>query len=375
MAILGADPDQLESTATRVLARADDYDDACNHIAYWLRRMDWQGPEADRFHAMFESQVRPQLAAAAAFLRQAASELRIQASAQTKISQTSSELQAPTDVSAQLQVTRLLGALGTGGGVFGVGVSAELQVTRLLGALGTGGGLFGVGGLAYLRYARDLVAPTGPIAPLDPDSQRQANSWLGGLETGAGLLTTGAGLFGVGDLAYLRYAKDTVRGFGSRLPDAGVGRFLGSKVATGLGAAGAGMGLLNLFEHLPEADAAWKKMHDSPHLQPEDAADFADAIGDSLLDTSSLLVGPAAPVGLLLMSLGFGVKVGAQLDTPIIWACDNIIYPAWTGLTDIADAAWDGVTDIADAAWDGVTDIAGTAWDSGQKIVNRLWPF
>ena len=86
MTILGADPDHLQSTASRLLTHADGYDNACNHIGLWLRRMDWQGPEADRFRASFESQIRPQLDTAAAFLRETAAELRVQAAAQARAS-------------------------------------------------------------------------------------------------------------------------------------------------------------------------------------------------------------------------------------------------------------------------------------------------
>ena len=85
--VLGADPDQLESTALRVHARADDYENANNSISFWLRRMDWHGPEAERFQAVYQSQMRPQLDAAAAFLRQAAAELRTQAAAQVAASE------------------------------------------------------------------------------------------------------------------------------------------------------------------------------------------------------------------------------------------------------------------------------------------------
>ena len=82
MTMLGADPDQLQSTAQRVLALADNYENANQQVGYWLRRMAWEGAEADRFNAMYQSQMHPQLIAAAAFLRQASSELRAQATDQ-----------------------------------------------------------------------------------------------------------------------------------------------------------------------------------------------------------------------------------------------------------------------------------------------------
>ena len=86
MTILGADPDQLKSTAQRVLTRADDYERANHQVSYWLRRMDWHGPEAERFYSLYESQMRPQLDSAAAFLRKAATELRAQAADQLRVS-------------------------------------------------------------------------------------------------------------------------------------------------------------------------------------------------------------------------------------------------------------------------------------------------
>ena len=100
MTILGADPDHLEATAHRLLTHADGYDNASNQIGYCLRRMDWQGPEADQFRSNFESQMRPQLGAAAAFLRETASELRAQAAAQTKASQTVQSKASQTTESA-----------------------------------------------------------------------------------------------------------------------------------------------------------------------------------------------------------------------------------------------------------------------------------
>ena len=86
MTVLGADPEELESTALRVLALADNYENANQQIGYWLRRMAWEGAEADRFRALYQSQMHPQLMAAAAFSRQASSELRAQAANQIRAS-------------------------------------------------------------------------------------------------------------------------------------------------------------------------------------------------------------------------------------------------------------------------------------------------
>ena len=80
--ILGADPDQLNTVAQRISSRADDYDDAGEQINYWLRRMDWHGPQADAFRSLYHSRMRPQLQSVATELRQAASELRANAAQQ-----------------------------------------------------------------------------------------------------------------------------------------------------------------------------------------------------------------------------------------------------------------------------------------------------
>lgn len=100
MRILGADPDQLMSTAQRVGALADTYEDSTRQIGYWLQRIDWDGPEAQRFRALYESRMRPRLDEAAGLLRETASELRSQADEQIRVSQ--GRLNAPTDGSANV---------------------------------------------------------------------------------------------------------------------------------------------------------------------------------------------------------------------------------------------------------------------------------
>ena len=80
--ILGADPDQLNTVAQRISSRADDYDNAGEDINYWLRRMDWHGPQADAFRSLYDSRMRPQLQAVATALREAASVLRANAAQQ-----------------------------------------------------------------------------------------------------------------------------------------------------------------------------------------------------------------------------------------------------------------------------------------------------
>ena len=87
MSRLGANPEQLDTTAQRLDKGANVYYHASSHLGSVLQRLAWQGPDADRFLATFDSRTRPQLHAAAACLREAASTLRAQAAAQHKTSE------------------------------------------------------------------------------------------------------------------------------------------------------------------------------------------------------------------------------------------------------------------------------------------------
>ena len=86
---------------------------------------------------------------------------------------------------------------------------------------------------------------------------------------------------------------------------------------------------MSLPGHVLEARDAFDKMMESEYIQPEDTADFIDASADVILDAAGIVGSKFLPAGLLIGSFGFGLKIGAQLDQPVIWACDNIIYPAW----------------------------------------------
>ena len=355
MAILGADPDQLESTATRVLARADDYDDACNQIAYWLRRMDWQGPEADHFHAMFESQIRPQLGAAAACLRQAASELRTQAAAQTKISQNPTELGTQPQQEFAAVAEALAAAAVSLGGFTGGQINTD-EDSRW-------------GGMANAII--DLIRP--PMPGIRPVPLRELTGLLG-------VAGTAAGFAGFSDLAYMRYAKNTVPALGPRLPEFGVTRWIGSRAGTALGVAGAGLGLVNLPGHVDEFGDVWERIQESSHLQPEDAADLLDATADTILDSAAIIgFGPLLPVSLGMTAFGYGMKAGAQLDTPIIWACDNVVYPLWRDGKEAFGAAVEGltdyVTDVGGAVVDGLEDVGGAVVGGAKKVIGALNPF
>ena len=316
MTILGADPDDLEATASRLLTHADGYDNACGQIAHSLRQMDWHGPEADRFRASFESNMRPRLDAAAAFLRQAASELRAQAAAQTLVSQT------PEGIASALADDIHQSAQDF--------VAAALSIEHLV------DGLLDVGGLvedqrdSWLLSAISLfvTSTTQPIGGRSID--------LPSLSTIVTTLGMATDFIGFGDLAYLRYLGKMPE-FGKPLMPFGVERLLGSGAGNVVTGAGVFLGALNLPGHLIEVHETSDALTGWPNVQPEDAADFVDALADSVLDSSGMAGGFTTPVGLGLGALGYGMKAGAQLDQPIIWACDNIIYPGWTGLKSAID--------------------------------------
>ena len=352
MMILGADPDQLEATAARVLARADEYDDACNHIAHWMRRMDWQGPEAERFQATFESQMRPQLNAAAAFLRQAAAELRAQATAQFKVSQ------APDVVGSASLATAIVSA----------SLATATQILDAAGFVSPGREITEDQGSSWLDSTESFLdmffpVPTGPFGGMPPK--------LPSFTDVVGLIGMGSDFVGFGSLAYLRHVN-ALPGFGARLPQFGLERIIGGSGGAAVGGAMAGLGVFmgayNLPGHVGEVGDAWDKMHQGRYIQPEDMADLIDAGADTVLDVGGMLGGFYTPAGLLVNSFGYGLKLGANLDTPIIWACDNIIYPAWEtgtdalgGLVDVGTDALGGLVDVGTDALGGLVDVGTDA--------------
>ena len=370
MTILGADPDQLESTASRLLTHADGYDNACNHIGYWLRRMDWQGPEADRFRASFESQMRPQLDAAAAFLRQAASELRAQAAAQTIVSQT------PEGIAASLAGDLEQLGLGMSTAAFSLGALFGGQVDGALINMiveDQDDSRF----KTAMSLLDDFIAPT-PTGYYNLDYYKQLIPLAGYL----GLVTD---FVGFGDLGYLRHLGKVPK-LGKALKPFGVERFLGPGVGNAMVGTGVFLGALNLPGDVIEMTEMWDKVKGWPNIQPEDAAAFVDATANSILDLSGMAGGFYTPAGLGLGALGYGLKAGAALDQPIIWACDNIIYPAWTeaqgAFSDVWDAGADYIGDVADAGVEFVGDVAdagvefvGDVVGAGAEFLDDAWPF
>ena len=373
MTILGADPDHLESTASRLLTHADGYDNACNHIGHWLRRMNWQGPEADRFRASFESQIRPQLDAAAAFLRETASELRAQAAAQTRVSQTPEGIASSLSDDLEQLGLGMSTAASSLGALFGGWVTAP--------SLGLTHKVVEDQGDSWLKIAAslldDFIAPT-PIGYNIPDYYKQ-------LVPLAGYVGMATDFIGFGDLGYLRHLGKVPK-LGEALKPFGVERFLGSGVGNVMVGAGVFLGALNLPGDVIEMTEMWDNVKDWPNIRPEDAAAFADATANSILDLSGMAGGFYTPVGLGLGALGYGMKAGAALDQPIIWACDNIIYPAWTeaqgAFGDVWDAGTEYVGDVADAGVEFVGDVAGAGVEfvgdvvgAGAEFLDDVWPF
>lgn len=349
MTLLGADPEQLEVAANRILAGADSYERARDQIGHWLRHMDWEGPEAERFHAAFVSQMRPQIDAAAAFLRQAASELRAQADAQTKASATPTVAHnLAAHVDRAVQAAQQVASLSSGP----IALLGTLQLDTNEVA-------------EWLRALFPLVGPVGiPINPLP-------------LLDFVGVVSTATDLAGIADLALLRYLHNAVPGITGRLPSFGLERWLGgslgSIVGTTAAGVGAGLGVLSLPGHFDEFGQAWEKIADSSHLQPEDAADLVDAGADIILDTSAMVGGFFTPPGLALSALGYGMKLGAQLDTPIIWAVDNIVYPGWLETKEFIGDVWSGVNQVGNTVFEGATRIGSTALGAAVDVGETLF--
>ena len=358
MTILGADPDQLEATASRLLTHADGYENACNHIGHWLRRMDWQGPEADRFRSNFESQTRPQLDVTAAFLRQAASELRAQAASQTKVSQTLDV--AGSAWAAVMAGRELSDALKS---LFADSVFSEIEdVTSRWGP--------------WLDIF--LPVPIGGPIGFPPPSISSINDVVN-------MIGMGTDFLGFADLAYLRYLNK-LPDVGDKLGPFGVSRHVGTTAGRVLGGASGIVGLLNLPGDIGEIHGVLEKMGESKYIQPEDMGDLLDAVADTILDTAAIVGTKFPRAGLMIGAFGGGLKVGAQLEAPVTWLVDNVIYPAcpevWNAIFDVSDAVVDFGGDVLGAGVDFGGDVLDAGVDFGGDVlaagVNRiedLWPF
>lgn len=307
MTILGADADQLKSTAQRVRTRADDYERANQQISYWLRRMDWHGPEADRFYSLYESQMRPQLDSAAAFLRQAAAELRAQAADQIRAS-------GSQDVIAWVCGTAFLPGRGLPLS------NTEDAAARLRETWAFVKNIFGIDGLVtvghYLwRHLDKLFRRSGPGLPLIP---------------------------------YLVDEVDDLAGIGKAL-----GKH-GSKVLPVVGAVVSAWSipgdirelqddLGDLDKDLTEGD--WSAAAESLEQVLYSYSDVPMDLGGVLLGLAAFAPGPylkaaLAAVGTGLYVSGGIVKVGAV-------AFDKLRDPIANGLKEIHEFAEDKVADAA----------------------------
>lgn len=300
MTALGADPDQLRSAAQRVNSLADDYQDANQQIEYWLRRMDWEGPEAARFTGAYRSRLRPQLDAVAAYLRAASGELRAQADQQTRVS-SANEALMPAFV--------LMVPLGGGGANVAGGKTGD----QPLASQGVGGAdgsrLATIAALTALIHGKVSTFDTHASAYQYSDRLRRA--WQSA--------------DGVRDLATLAKLTDldeavTVTG---KLP---------AWLNRGLGIAGLPISAWALKGHIGDTaagvDALWGA------ISQGDTAQMSEALEQLGYSTANVWMDMG----------GIVLTVGSLTGNPVVTAAGTVIFVTGAGLW-VASAAFDHLRD------------------------------
>lgn len=322
MTMLGADPDQLESTAQRVLALADNYENANQQIGYWMRRMAWEGAEAERFHATYQSQMHPQLMAAAAFLRQASSELRAHAADQIRASRNEDAASWICGIARLPQ-----GGLGVPG--FD-GIGDRLKDI----------GEFGKGILDLDTFVSSTHYMTQHYTRLPG---------LGG---------------------WTPYMVDKVDDL------AGLDKIVGKHGARILGPVGIGISLWSLTKDVPELFDDFGDLDDA--ITRGDRGDTLEAleqIGYSYSDVAmgvggiilgaSAFAGPAAPV---VAAIGAGVLAGGALIQVGAFAFDHLRDPVAEGLKGLQNFAQERVSEIKDVLSEELRPIAEELAEAGSEI-------
>lgn len=108
MNMVGADAEQLDRAASALSASADQLETESTSLHQVLKGVTWLGTIATRFLSMFEGQQQPQMRASAAFIRDAAASLRLQAAQQRRASAASTGALRPiTAATAPTRTSRL----------------------------------------------------------------------------------------------------------------------------------------------------------------------------------------------------------------------------------------------------------------------------
>ena len=342
--ILGADPDQLNTVAQRISSRADDYDDAGEQINYWLRRMDWHGPQADAFRSLYHSRMRPELQAVATELRQAASELRANAAQQQAAS----------------------GEKGS----------------HIPGcALPPDGGNWVENLLDDARKIKDIIdsfsRPPFPVLPFPfpglpfPGLPIVGQPFIG--PPGIGLFGSAFGptalsLFEIGDFLRLHGGKPAgylVGRLADQLSPFGLDRLVGSGAGKALGVAGAAWSAATMpFE-----------IHDFVQdLQKWDWNDEAsikqgiNSFTDIMIGAGSIamIIPGGAPIGVGLMGVGYLVKgavhvIDGDAVGDALWKAWEFGNDAVEFVGDVGESAIDLVGDVGESAIDFIGDVGESA--------------
>ena len=347
--ILGADPQQLDQLAQRIHRRADEYEHADREIVRWLKRLDWVGPDAERFRSTYRSSMGPQIRDAAQALREAASELRVQAEDQRKTS---------ADPYAQME-------------------KAKGILERVLSVLGTAGQI--------LFFTHPVVGiPVLLGHGLEALSRVPADQILHDVTNV--LLKTDDVLTGFNALEVVSLIKNAGSvNVGEALPAIGAAKWLGSGAGWVLSAAGVGLAGFNLpFEVMDLSEAIGNYEWDDV----ESAQQLAWETADMVMTLGALVApftGPFAPVvagGALVF--GGTLKLGSMaypwlIDDAAPWVAENLLWPAGQFISDKAEQMGELVVDSIQETYsflvDDLPEVLGEGFEFAGDVVQGGFEF
>ncbi|ACZ30498.1 hypothetical protein Xcel_1467 [Xylanimonas cellulosilytica DSM 15894] len=305
MSRLGADPAALRRLASAFDRASESLDDDARTIATRLRAAGWQGPDAQRYLAEWDTQHRPALRTVASVFAATATTLRDQAKEQELASGVSADTGAA--------------AAGGGGGTSadGGGVSSHGDVDRMPDPPGVV-----ADGLSYLGLGEALVENwyLGQMIA----AQREVAALADGLQEATLLTRTPT----VAELAGT------------------TGTWLGH-LGTGLGIVDVGLNAWNLIDGIQEGDVG----------------QVADGVIGGGLAVAGMIVAAGTPVGWAVLGAGAAwAGLGLLADN---LGYENTSDMIWDGVTWVGE----GIADAATGAWQGVEDAAGAVAHAGEEFL------
>lgn len=327
MTTYGADPQQLEHAAQKVESFADTYSSANQQIEYWLRRMEWDGPEAAGFKSHYSSYIRPQLDAMSGCLRQAAAHLRTQAADQLQASDAARSARDDAWDRSPLEAGSMISSMA-------LGVLAGLPTVIYNADTLAGVSTF------LAKYAKEIYGRPGLRFP---------------------------------DI--LRYEKipktvlQSTKSLFDKLP---------KTVSKGLGVAGIAISAYHLPGDAVEAYGDLQAIGDA--IEQGDSAAVQEAIEQFGYSSSDVLLdlgGVGFGIGLMtgnpvVVGIGAGLLIAGGTVKLASFAYDHLREPVGQLISDISDVLQNSVAVVGDGVRDAVEGVASEVFEGRREIGGEL---